>query len=70
MGGKDTKRGGVRAGVGGLCLRSLVWATMRSRRKTLFFAVIQLIVPLPLHELARIVRKSAIFLRAKIDKSL
>ncbi len=31
---------------------------------------IQLIVPLPLHELARIVRKSAIFLTPKIAKSL
>ena len=60
----------MRAAVDGLCLRSLVWATMRGRRYTLFFAVFQLIVPLPLHELARIVRKSGIFLRAKIAKSL
>ena len=60
----------MRAGVGGLFLGSLVWATLRGRRYAVFFAAFQLIVPLPLHELARFVRKSPIFLDPKIDKSL
>ena len=71
MGGKDTKiLEAPRAGVGGLCLCSRVWATLRGRLYAVFFAVFQLIVPLPLHELARIVRKSAIFLVPKNAKSL
>ncbi len=45
VGGKDTRRGGVRAGVGGLFLRSLVWATFLGRTFVLFFGVFQLIVP-------------------------
>ena len=60
----------ARAGVGGLFLGSLVWATLRGRRYALFFGVFQLISPLPLHELARIVRKWAIFVGGKIAKSL
>ncbi len=71
MGGKDTKiLEAPRAGVGGLFLRSLVWATLWGRTFDLFFGVIQLINPLPLHELARIVRKWAIFVGGKIAKSL
>ncbi len=70
MGGKDTKRAGVRAGAGGLGLGSLVWATLPGRLNALFFAVFQLINPLPLHELARFVRKWAIFPGVKIAKSL
>ena len=60
----------MRAGVGGLFLRSLVWATFWGRTFALFFAVFQLISPLPLHELARFVRKSAIVLVPKNAKSL
>ncbi len=71
MGGKDTKiLEAPRAGAGGLGLGSLVWATLYGRPQAVFFAVFQLISPLPLHELARIVRKWAIFLGVKIAKSL
>ncbi len=60
----------MRAGAGGLCLGSRVWATLRGRLYAVFFAVFQLISPLPLHELARFVRKLGIFLGVKIAKSL
>ncbi len=60
----------VRADVGALWLGGRVWATTRGRLYALFFAVFQLIVPLPLHELARIVRKWAIFVGGKTLKSL
>ncbi len=70
-GGKDTKiLEAPRAGAGGLGLGNLVWATLRGQPCALFFAVFQLISPLPLHELARIVRKSGIFSGVKIAKSL